>query len=105
MEMETLSEALERLAAAGYRDDYRAEPEGLRARFTGKLHRPESLVIEQSVRFEGESDPSEEAVVFVLRSETDGTKGTYTVAYGPGMDLGDVAMVGRLKTGETPGRS
>jgi hypothetical protein len=48
VEMETLSEALERLAAAGYRDDYRAEPEGLRARFTGKLHRPESLVIEQS---------------------------------------------------------
>jgi hypothetical protein len=92
--METLSEALERLAAAGYRDDYRAEPEGLRARFTGKLHRRESLVIEQSVRFE-----------FALRSETDGTKGTYTVAYGPGMDLGDVAMVGRLKTGETPGRS
>ena len=98
MDTETLSEALKRLAAAGYHDDFRAEPEGLRARLTGKRHLPESMVIEESVRFEGDSDPSEEAVVFALRSETDGSTGTYTVAYGPAMDLADVAMVGRLKT-------
>jgi hypothetical protein len=101
MDTETMLEALERLTTAGYCDDFRAEPNGLRARIAGNLHRPESLIIEEFVRFEGETDPSEEAIVFALRSEKDMTRGTYTVAYGPGMDLADVEMVNRLKTKKT----
>jgi len=34
--------------------------------------------------------------VFALTSEADGTKGTYTVAYGPMMDALDADMVRRL---------
>ena len=55
MGTETLLEALERLTTAGYRDDFRAELNGLRARLAGNLHRPESLIIEEFVRFEGET--------------------------------------------------
>ena len=95
---ETLSEALDRLVALGYTDDFCAEPDGLRARLGGTLHGPESMVIEEFVRFEGETDPSEEAIVFAIRSEKSGVKGTYTVAYGPGMDALDAEMVTRLKT-------
>ena len=58
---ETLSEAVDRLTAAGYEDSFRAEPEGLRAVAAGVLHRPESLVVEEIVRFEGISDPAAEA--------------------------------------------
>jgi hypothetical protein len=95
---ESLREALDRLAAAGYRDDFRATSSGLGARLAGTVFSPESMVIEEFVRFEGESDPGEEAIVFALRSEADGTRGTYTVAYGPGMDLLDVGIVERLRT-------
>lgn len=94
---ETLTDALDRFAAAGYRDDFRATSRGLRARLAGTVHLPETMIIEDLVRFEGETDPNEEAVVFALRSEKDGTRGTYTVAYGPGMDLDDIRIVERLQ--------
>lgn len=94
--METLSQAVERLTAAGYRDEFRAEGTGLRAVETGCLHEPESLAIEEVVRFEGASDPQDEAVLFALRCETHGTRGTYVVPYGPDVDSLDAEMVRRL---------
>jgi hypothetical protein len=99
MAMETLSQAVERLAAAGYRDSFRAEAGGLRAVGTGCVHDPESLVIEELVRFEGESDPEDEAVLFALRCEVHGTRGTYVVTYGASTDALDAEMVRRLSDG------
>jgi hypothetical protein len=94
--METISEALGRLAASGYSDDFNAEHDGIRSRSTGKLYPPEALDVDEIVRFEGESDPGDEAVVFALTARPDGTKGTYTAAFGPAMDLVDTEMVRRL---------
>lgn len=97
MPMETLSEAVERLTAAGYERTFRAEDAGLRAVGTACVHEPESLVIEEVVRFEGASDPQDEAALFALRCEKHGTRGTYVVAYGPSIDPLDAEMVHRLK--------
>jgi hypothetical protein len=97
MPMETVSEALERLTAAGYTDDYRAEAQGLRSHSSGAVHPPDRFRVDEIVRFEGDSDPSDESAVFALTSEADGTKGTYTVAYGPMMDPLDADMVRRLR--------
>jgi hypothetical protein len=94
--MENLAQAVERLTAAGYEDDFRAERGGLRAVRTGRMHEPELLVIDELVRFEGATDPDEEAVVFALKSERHATKGTYVVSYGIYMDPLDAAMVRRL---------
>jgi len=94
--MENLAHAVERLTAAGYRDDFRAEPGGLRAVETGRVHEPESLVIDEMVRFEGESDPDEEVVVFALNSASAGTRGTYVVTFGTYVDPLDALMVRRL---------
>ncbi len=99
MSTETLSEAIDRLTALGYKDDFWAQSDGLRARLARTVHDPDSIIIEECVRFEGETDPSEEAILFALRCEKSGTKGTYTVAYGPGMDSLDAEMVARLKDG------
>ncbi len=93
---ETLSQAVDRLTADGYTDDFRAEPGGLRAIVADVLYRPESLDIEEIVRFEGITDPADEAIVLALRSEKDGIKGTYAVAYGPGMGPLDAEMIRRL---------
>ena len=98
MAMETVSETLQRLSAAGYTDDYRSEMRGLRSRSNGTIHPPERLRVDEIVRFEGDSDPSDESAVFALTSEADGTKGTYTVAYGTMMDALDADMVRRLAT-------
>jgi hypothetical protein len=97
--METLSQAVDRLTAAGYRDDFRAEAGGLRARGTGCVHEPEALVIEEALRFEGESDPQDESLLFALRCPTHDVRGTYVVAYGPGIGALDGEMVRRLTDG------
>jgi hypothetical protein len=96
MAMETVSEALRRLAAAGYTDDFRSEAQGLRSHSNGTVHPPDRFRVDETVRFEGESDPSEESAVFALTSEADGTRGTYTVGFGPMMDALDSDMVRRL---------
>ena len=96
MAMETVSVALLRLAAAGYTDEFWAETGGLRSRSNGTLHAPDLFRVDEVVRFEGDSDPSDESAVFALTSDADGTKGTYTVAYGTMMDALDADMVRRL---------
>jgi len=97
--METLSQAVERITAAGYQDDFRAERGGLRAVGTGCIHDPEALVIEEVLRFEGSSDPEDEAMLFALRCTIHDVRGTYVVAYGSTMDSLDAEMVRRLTDG------
>ena len=98
---ETVAEAVNRLSAAGYVDDFRAVPGGLRAVAAGCVHRPEALVIDEVVRFEGISDPDDEAIVFALRCEPHGIKGTYTVPYGPNLPEIDTEMMQRLSASQT----
>ena len=93
---ENLSAVVDRLSAAGYRDDFRAEPEGLRAVPSGCIHPPESLAIDEVVRYEGMTNPDDEAIVFALRCGVHGIKGTYVTAYGPQMSALDGEMVRRL---------
>ncbi len=95
---ESISEALNRLTVAGYRDDFRAEPDGLHAVVARCVHPPEGMVIDAVVRFEGATDPDDEAIVFALRCKPHGTRGTYTTSYGPNMSAADAEMVRRLRT-------
>jgi hypothetical protein len=80
--METVSEALARLESAGFRDSFRAERGGLFALAAQRFFAPESLVVEEVRRFEGESDPDDMAVVFALRSDAGDVRGTFTAEYG-----------------------
>ena len=95
--METVREALERLDRMGYVDEFRADGDGLRSRATGAIAPPETFRVDEIVRFEGESDPSDESAIFALRSPEGGARGTYTVAFGTLMDAGDAEMVRRLR--------
>jgi hypothetical protein len=96
MPMETLADALQRLTAAGFVDEFWAEAEGLRSRATGIVRSPGAFLVDEIVRFEGDSDPSDESAVFALTPLGDGAKGTYTVAFGTLMDELDANVVRRL---------
>jgi hypothetical protein len=98
MGMETLAQSLERLSAQGYVDGYRAEREGLRSLAHGTIHPPESFHVDEVVRFEGDSDPSDESAVFALSSDSGERKGTYTVGYGSLIDALDASIVRRLRS-------
>ena len=98
---ETLSHAVDRLTAHGYTDDFRAEPDGMRALVAGTLYQPELLVVEEVARLEGLSDPADEAIVLALHCKEDGIKGTYTVPFGPGMGALNAEMMHRLRDATT----
>jgi hypothetical protein len=94
--MEAIRHATDRLIAAGYRQSFRADREGLHVLPSDALYAPEDLIVDDVLRFEGESDPDEQAVLFALRARSGGVKGTYLVPFGPAMPLADARAVERL---------
>jgi hypothetical protein len=97
--METLQDALVRLRAAGFREVLRATPAGFAAESTEEVRPPEELVVEEIVRFEGASEPSEEAVLFALASRDDALRGTFVSSFGPGTDPVAGELMRRLDDG------
>src|SRR5262245_64442488 len=101
--METLSEAVDRLRAAGYHDSFRAEARGMRALAAGRLYAPEELAIDETVRFEGPTDPGDEAILFAIRSRDGAVRGTFVSGYGTAVDPANAELVHRLPS-TTSGR-
>ena len=96
MQPESLSHAIQRLAERGFTHDLRAEDGWMRDLATGECYEPELLTIDELVRFEGESDPDEQAVLFALRSPSGDALGTFSVVFGPAMPPEDGEVVRRL---------
>ena len=94
--LESLSEALRRLSERGFDHGLRAENGNLRDLVTGKTYDPELLQIEELVRFEGESDPDEQAALFALRAPSGNPLGTYSVIFGPATPPEDGDVMQRL---------
>ena len=65
-QMETMSEATERLRAAGYVENWIAEGGMLRCFTCPAIYDPELVSVDEVVRFEGPSDPGDEAILFAL---------------------------------------
>lgn len=87
---------VERLTKEGYTDTFRGEAAGVRAVSAGHVHPPEELVVDQIERFEGITDPAEEAIVLALHSSVDGCRGTYTAPYGKAMPSIDAELIRRI---------
>jgi len=96
MTPETLSEAIARLVESGFRHGLRAQIGRLRDTVTGESYSPESLGIAEWMRFDGESDPDEEVVLFALLSPAGSPLGTYATAFGPGIAAEDGSVLPRL---------
>lgn len=98
--METLREALARLEDAGYERSFRARPGGMLEIRGEPALAPEEFVIEEVVRFEGESDPGDLAVLFALRSRDGRLRGTFVTGYGPQIDPDCAEAARRLDRGD-----
>jgi hypothetical protein len=98
--METLHSAVERLERAGYSDALRARADGFLAVRTGQILPPETLIVDEIVRFEGESDPADEAVVYALRSQDDSVRATFVATFGPSADPISGPLIRRLDIAE-----
>lgn len=103
MALETLVEALTRLAVAGYGEDLVADGDDLRVTSTGERLAVDDVAVTEIVRFEGVSDPDDEAILFAVARADGRPLGTYTAPYGPDAGGDDVAVVVALhRLAESP---
>jgi hypothetical protein len=83
---DTVTEAVALLQAQGYTDDFDQDGAGFTCRACGAKHLLEQGVVEQIFRFEGDSDPGDEAIVLGVRCATCGRRGIVVSAFGPDAD-------------------
>ncbi|MCD2421551.1 hypothetical protein LQ567_02180 [Niabella pedocola] len=81
-EMNTISECIRNAVKTGYTHDFFITEEGLSYSGAGKIYIPGEVTIKNFYRFEGESDPADNAILYLMRT-TDGVRGTLLDAYGP----------------------
>lgn len=84
-EMKTLTSCLNSLTALGFETQFKATAKGLRSLTTEKTFQPDEVKIAHFYRFEGESDPADNSIVYGIETN-DGEKGTLVDAYGPYSD-------------------
>jgi hypothetical protein len=80
-ESSTVTQLLTRLKGEGFTANLGVVAGTLRVLDTGHVLRSEDVVIREVHRFEGESDPDDMTVVYVLESK-DGTRGVLVDAFG-----------------------
>jgi hypothetical protein len=80
-QMNTLSACINKLVSDGYTGNFTVDEKGLATAENGKHYKPEQVHIKNFFRFEGESDPADNSILYAIELD-DGTKGTLTDAYG-----------------------
>lgn len=94
---DTVTEAVDLLRSQGYGADLYARADGIRCGACGRDHNPASAEIHVVHRFEGTSDPDDEAIVLGLVCPACGTLGTLVAAYGPTADPDVADVVAQLE--------
>ncbi len=79
--MTTYSQVLNKLPGKGYGKELNISRAGGRFEEGKEIFQPEQLKIVKTYRFEGDSDPSDMAVIYLLHSDS-GEKGFLLNAYG-----------------------
>lgn len=96
MALETISEAHRRLAAAGFVADLTAVDGRLRSAGDGAEYDPSTLLAAEIARFEGVSDPDDEAVLVAVATRDHVPIGTFTVPYGPATSPAETEVLEHL---------
>ncbi len=80
-EMSTLTSCTNHLLQEGFSENFTAHKSGIEAPSTGKMYVPSEVKIVSFYRFEGESDPADNSILYAIEAK-DGTKGLLIDAYG-----------------------
>jgi hypothetical protein len=83
---DTVSEAVAVLESEGYTSPFLQSGHDLVCMACGAPHDLELGVVDRFFRFEGPSDPADEAIVLGVRCGTCGAHGTLVSAFGPDAD-------------------
>lgn len=95
---DTVTEALQWLNLQGYTENFNLDTNCIRYNNNTKTMSPEEFKIEFLFRFEGDTDPGNEDIVYGITSETYNIKGVLTSAFGIYADAVSAEMVRKLST-------
>lgn len=93
---DTVSGALESLKKRGFTKDFNIAFDKIICDQTSACLNPHEFEITEVYRFEGESNPSDEAVVYAVESADGKLKGVLVNAYGPYADSMSDDMIKKL---------
>ena len=79
--LKSMVTCLSKVVNDGFKEDFKATSGGLKSNSTDKLYTPEQVRVINFFRFEGFSDPDDNAVLYLIETD-DGLKGTLVDAYG-----------------------
>lgn len=94
----TLSETVNALKQLGYQHDFNIKNECIICHQTNIIMSPEDFQIDKVYRFEGESNPDDESVVYAISSPKYGVSGTLVNGYGISADETASRLVQILET-------
>jgi hypothetical protein len=80
-EMRTLVYCLNSLVKQGFTADFKVGGKGLKVLGRDKAFQPEEVRILNFYRFEGDSDPADNSILYAIETQ-DGTRGTLVDAFG-----------------------
>ena len=79
--MNTLTACVNKVVKEGYTDSFKVTRQGLLSCAKSKYYAPEEVKVINFYRFEGESDPADMSIMYVIET-ADGVKGTLIDAFG-----------------------
>ncbi|CAN5180054.1 hypothetical protein BH09DEP1_BH09DEP1_7360 [soil metagenome] len=94
----TLSETINALKKEGYTIDFNIHGEYLVCHQADIILSPEDFEIDKTFRFEGESNPDDQSILYAISSPKFGTKGLLVNGYGISSDEISNTLIERLKT-------
>ena len=94
---DTVFEAVNDLKKRGYSVDFNLQADKLASNTPPLTLKPSEFEIKEVYRFEGISDPEDEAVVYAIASKS-GEKGVLVNGYGPSADTLSDEMIRKLQT-------
>ncbi|WP_224489510.1 phosphoribosylpyrophosphate synthetase [Robertkochia flava] len=92
----SLSVAIEALKKEGYSHDFNLHEEGIENKSNGTLHKAEDLKVVKHFRFEGNTNPDDSSVLYVIEA-SNGEKGLLVDAYGAYSDQIPRDILDKLK--------
>lgn len=91
-----MTDAQQRLTELGFVQQLLAKGGQLRVAGTTQQLRPADLMVTEVVRFEGNSDPADEAIILAVATRQGEPIGTVTTAYGPAASADEAEVLGHL---------
>ena len=93
---DTITDALASLRLQGYTIDFNIAFDRGKSNETNKIFDPEDFWITKVFRFEGVTDPEDEAIVYAIESRKEKIRGVMVSAFGTYADPSTNIIIGKL---------